>query len=199
MDSDFAGKAFTEDWTTHNFDSWRQLFTPRRECVFRILEIGSWEGRSAVFFLEFFSGAHITCIDTFAGNIEHYRELGLGPRIPLVERQFDENLASYGDRVTKIKSTSAVALARLIEQRAQFDLIYIDGSHMRDDVLIDSLLAWQLAGPGALLLWDDYGGAIGKPDAERPAPAIDLFLGLHSGEFTELHRGYQVAVEKVSN
>ena len=37
----------------------------------RVIEIGSWEGRSALFFLNFFPRSRITCIDTFAGSSEH--------------------------------------------------------------------------------------------------------------------------------
>jgi hypothetical protein len=37
-----------------------------------------------------------------------------------------------------------------------FDFIYIDGSHMRVDVLLDAVLAWQLLKPGGFMVLDDY-------------------------------------------
>jgi hypothetical protein len=36
----------------------------------KILDIGSFEGRSAVFFLKYLPGSTIVCIDTFAGTPE---------------------------------------------------------------------------------------------------------------------------------
>ena len=66
----FAGKDFTSDWTSTNFTMWRRMLSPLCGERLRILEIGSWEGRSAVFFLNFFPRATITCIDTFGGSPE---------------------------------------------------------------------------------------------------------------------------------
>lgn len=38
----------------------------------------------------------------------------------------------------------------------QFDLIYIDGSHMRVDVMMDAVLAWPLLKAGGVMVFDDY-------------------------------------------
>ena len=37
----------------------------------KILEIGSYEGRSAIFFLTKFTNSTITCVDTWSGSDEH--------------------------------------------------------------------------------------------------------------------------------
>ena len=42
------------------------------------------------------------------------------------------------------------------EVSGAFDFIYIDGSHMRVDVLLDAVLAWQLLKPGGIMALDDY-------------------------------------------
>jgi hypothetical protein len=69
----YAGKSFSADWTTWHFATWGELLRPLREAPVRMLEIGSWEGRSALFFLNYFSRSHVVCVDTFGGNIEHMR------------------------------------------------------------------------------------------------------------------------------
>ena|SRR5215472_17578497 len=41
-----------------------------RKAPLRIVEIGSWEGRSALFFLKYLPYSSIVCIDTFQGTPE---------------------------------------------------------------------------------------------------------------------------------
>jgi hypothetical protein len=41
------------------------LFGDIRETTRSVLEIGSKEGRSAPFWLEFFASCHLTCVDLF--------------------------------------------------------------------------------------------------------------------------------------
>src|SRR3954463_16488374 len=70
-ESYFVGKDLTTNWTSTNYQLWASILAPHREEPLRILEIGSWEGRSALFFLNFLPHATILCVDTFAGSIEH--------------------------------------------------------------------------------------------------------------------------------
>jgi len=118
----FAGKDFRRDYVAARTVAWSMLFKDMRDTTSRVLEIGSKEGRSAVFWLEFFAGAHLTCVDLF--------------REDDAER-FDRNLSAYGTRLRKIVGTSIRALGILREENAVFDFIYVDGSHRRDDVMVD--------------------------------------------------------------
>jgi len=190
----FQNKAFTSDWTSANFSNWAQHLAGLRDHDAAVLEIGSWEGRSAIFFLEYLPRCRITCVDTFEGGAEH---ASLGDAISAVEARFDSNLAPYGERVRKLKSRSLPALDRLAQDNKTFDLIYIDGSHARDDVLIDSVLAWRLLAPSGICIWDDYTwGLRDRPPAERPQHAIDAFLDLHLAELQIVHAADQIIVEK---
>jgi predicted O-methyltransferase YrrM len=190
----YEGKDFTSDWTSHNFPNWCRVFEPGRQKVKRILEIGSWEGRSAIFFLEFFPNASITCVDTFHDSSEY---LG-NPNLPLIEERFDVNMSAYGARVTKIVAESIVALHTLIKADELFDLIYVDGSHNRDDVLIDSLLSWRLSRSGTIIVWDDYEGGALQPHETRLKIAINLFLSLYPKQIRIVHRGYQIIAERLA-
>jgi predicted O-methyltransferase YrrM len=162
--------------------AWGMLLKDMRDTTSRVLEIGSQEGRSAIFWLEFFAGAHLTCVDLFR---EQFAE------------RFDRNLASYGARLRKIKGTSIKALGILREENAVFDFIYVDGSHRRDDVMIDCLGAWRLLREGGVMLMDDYTWMPDNPEAERVAPAVDTFLAWH-GDAEVILKGEQVAVRKRS-
>jgi predicted O-methyltransferase YrrM len=194
----FRDKAFTADWTSVNFTNWTTHLSRFRDRAPAVLEIGSWEGRSAIFFLEFLPLCRVTCIDTFEGGAEHadFDKTVVSS----IEARFDGNLASYGQRVRKIKARSLPALDRLAQDHEAFDLIYIDGSHTRDDVLIDSVLAWRLLAPDGVCMWDDYTwGLRDRAPADRPQPAIDAFLDLYCDELQILHEEDQVIVEKRPN
>jgi cephalosporin hydroxylase len=183
----FEGKEFTHDWASPRFSLWESVLRPHAGEALDILEIGSFEGRSAIFWLEFFPRARLTCIDHFSSKRHIAAE---------VERRFDANLAPYAARLSKIKSKSVPALAKLAEEGRTFDLIYIDGTHYRDGVLVDCLLTWPLLRAGGIVIFDDYLHELERDPAERPKDAIDCFLKLHEGEFEELSRGYQVIVRK---
>jgi predicted O-methyltransferase YrrM len=155
-----------------------------------ILEIGSWEGRSAVFFLNFFPRAQITCVDTFAGSPQNHPDDSVYlQHAAESEERFETNLSEFARRVEKVKSRSVPALDRLSEIDRRYDLIYIDGSHEGDDVMVDSLLSWRMLNVGGLLIWDDYRW---KRDYYRPRSRIDAFRRLHKGELRVLHKGEQL-------
>jgi predicted O-methyltransferase YrrM len=194
----FRGKDFTTDWASGNFTLWRRALSPLRAEPLRIVEIGSWEGRSAIFFLNFFPRSSIVCIDTFGGNPEEAKVYDtLSELLPGVEQRFDRNLAPFGTRVEKIKSRSGPALDALRAAGRRFDLAYIVGSHWRDDVMADSRGVWELLGDRGIVIWDDYGWAPAFPPEARPQPAIDEFLREHTGAYRPLFQGYQVMIERV--
>lgn len=58
---------FTEDWTDHNLPVWREIIKKLPDKERFIIEIGSYEGRSAVWFIEnaFPKGGTLCCIDTW--------------------------------------------------------------------------------------------------------------------------------------
>lgn len=197
MDADwFSGKDFTSDFTSAQIKIWTQAFAPIRQRELSILEIGSWEGRSAVFFLEFFPRSRIVCVDTFAGGIDHIDSPKLAPLISGTEGRFDSNTHSYGDRCEKVKMRSLPALDSLAQAGRRFDLVYIDGSHQRDDVLMDSLLAWGLVVDQGYIIWDDYLWGDELTPSQRPKQAIDLFLTMNDGHFELIHLGMQALVRK---
>jgi predicted O-methyltransferase YrrM len=150
-----------------------------------MLEIGSYEGRSTVWFLENIlteQGAEITCVDVFSE--------------PRWELRFDHNIrvSGLGGKVRKLKGRSEDLLPEL--PRASYDIIYVDGSHEAGAVLMDALLSWTLLKPGGLLLFDDYRWEPEKKSSQRPQMAIDLFLESFAGRFELVHQDYQVVIRK---
>jgi predicted O-methyltransferase YrrM len=155
-----------------------------------ILEIGSHEGRSAIFWLRHLPHSHVTCVDPWAeSDVPSSGDVG-------VEGRFNRNLSPFADRLRKMKMKSLQAFAMLGDEGRSFDLIYIDGDHRRDAVMLDCLLSWQAVRPGGMLLFDDYVFHMTE-DRHRPQIAIDTFLAWHP-EASVLLKSGQIAFQKPS-
>ena len=192
-----SGHRFHDGLDDASFCEVAIILQSRRERVVDVLEVGAWEGRSTIFWLNFFSNSRVTCIDTFGGSAEH--QIDFSDSLPAIERHFDANLAPYAPRVEKIKAHSKDALSLLGVTGRRFDFVYLDGSHRATDVYADACLAWPMVRPGGALLFDDYTW-IGLPDEmDRPKIGIDAFLRSAAGSFREIDRGLQVLIEKTGS
>ena len=163
----------------------------------RILEIGSWEGRSATFLLTSplcATGGSIVCIDHFdlfatqAGKERHEKIL--------------HNLSLTGRPSRVIEKFSVPGLMTLLEEATKgeisgFDWLYIDGSHKADDTFLDAELAWRLANEGAIFIFDDYLWEVQPQDSpHHPKPGVDAFMKLHENEFEVISSAYQMVLQK---
>jgi predicted O-methyltransferase YrrM len=192
----YRGKSFSIDWTSWHFPNWLRLLRRYRGRPTRVIEIGSWEGRSALFFLNYLPHARIVCIDTFAGGKDHLDSRDYRSLLRRVERRFDANTREFGPRVRKIKATSADALSALAQEGRRFDIAYIDGSHRADDVRSDASLSWPLVRTGGMVIFDDYLWDNQQGPSEIPKPGIDAFLASVDGQFRVVWNGYQIAIVK---
>lgn len=181
----FDGKNFTSDWVSRKLPSWQDALADFQLSTSsaRVLEIGTYEGRSAVAFLEMLPGSHVVAVDFFPSNE--------------VEARFDRNLEAYGTRCEKIKGRAISVMDQLSADGRRFDVIYLDGGKMRDDTFAQSALAWPMLNVGGVLIWDDLRWKLDKPGRERPAQAIDLFSSVFAPCLEVLHRGQQLIVRKL--
>jgi len=197
-----SGYQFTKDWFNWAPAVWEQLIPhlpERTEDGRYFIEIGSFEGRSAVWIAENMmqDGDYLTCIDTWEGGEEHGAE-----DMGTVEERFDHNVAvlegKYPERsVSKYKGTSVERLAEILGGGTEdADFIYIDGSHIAKDVLTDACMAWPLLKPKGLMVFDDYMWGNPRDILHRPKIAIDAFCNLFAEEAEIVHVGYQLVVRK---
>jgi len=135
-----------------------------------ILEIGSYEGRSCIYFGKKFIDAKITCVDTWSGSDEH-----LNIKFQEIENNFDKNILTHLDneRVEKLKLSSDVFFEK---NNKFFDLIYIDGDHQTDQVNKDINNAWRILKDGGYLILDDYTWWWYNDLNKNPASAINNFI-----------------------
>lgn len=187
---------FTYDWTSQNIELFNAVLSHLKGAPARGLEIGSFEGRSALWFCENIlthPDARLTCIDTFQGSAEHE-----GIDTSNLLQRFQTNTDSVKDKIKTQIGKSSDVLPRLPNARLPdlYDCIYVDGSHSPRDVCLDGILAWSLLKPGGVMIFDDYewGGHLSTD--KRPRLGIDAFLAVHSTQYTILERGYALAIRK---
>ena len=136
----------------------RWLAKQARVCR-RIVEIGSWKGRSTRALADHTHGV-VFAVDTWAGSDEeaHHRELA-GHDPWWLSEEFRQNLCDHlaSQRVIMVRQPSLVA-ARSIMSGLRFDMVFIDAEHTYESVRAD-IAAWRgLVAPGGLLCGHDYGG-----------------------------------------
>ncbi len=180
---------FSEDWFTTRLPYWVPLLEPYMgKPGVQYLEVGVYEGRSLMWMID----RVLTHPESHATGIDIYLNDAL---IENIEQSGAKN------RVTLIVGLSQVALRELPLE--SYDVIYIDGSHMADDVLEDIVLSWRLLKPNGLMILDDYlytgsGDAGGSPTpAElRPRPAIDGFISAFRNSVEVVYKDYQLGIRK---
>lgn len=193
---DADGYIFTSDWVSHVASSWQSHLSHLAGQPIRALEVGSYEGRSAVWFITHLlqhPDAHLTCIDGLA-----YRDSS--GRHHVHDRFVHNVLEKHPGKATLIREWSETALKRLaLEGQQQFELIYIDANHIARAVLEDSVLSFPLLKTGGILILDDYRWADLPAEApHHPKHGADAFLTVYGPGMEVLHKGYQVIMRKRS-
>lgn len=127
----------------------------RTEAV-RVIEVGSWVGRSAIVMAD--AGAEVTCVDPWREYNSYsdvlsaaYAQFGADK----VYRTFLSNIGTRKDRsIHPLRKTSLEAAASMSEQ---VDLVFIDANHEYEFVKQD-IEAWlPHVRPGGIIAGHDYG------------------------------------------
>jgi predicted O-methyltransferase YrrM len=148
-----------EGWLT---DAQAGRLYERASAANRIVEIGSYRGRSAIVLaLAAPDGAQLTAIDPHAGNDRGPRQIGgSSAEGESDHRAFRANLAraGVGERVRHVRLPSQDALGAV---DGDLDLVYVDGAH-RYGPARDDLASWGArVRPGGHLLVHDSFSSVG--------------------------------------
>jgi hypothetical protein len=188
---------FSHDWFSGKAWAWHDVLAPMRGESADILEVGVFEGRSVVFCLEYLPLSKVIAVDHFV--IKKGWTSSEGNTLAIdSEEAFDRNIARYGKRVKKITSSLWKALAGLIYDKCEFDVIYVDAAHTAPDVLADSLLAWRMLKVGGLFIWDDFMLDVWDIGPKTVTQGVCTFLEMYKGQYEWAHAGWQVIVRKTA-
>lgn len=197
FDAHAAQGQFREEWFDRNIVPWSVTFARvfKRADPVCVLEIGSWEGRSTLFLLTYFTEGRLTAVDTWAGSDENQDHTL--QELESLESRFDGNLVPCANRITKRKGSSLQVLPQLLHEQREFDVIYVDGSHFADDVLTDGLNAWRLLKHDGVLIFDDLAWNYYPRAHDNPGWPINTFLKFHAGKYKILSAaGNQIILQK---
>ena len=178
-------------WFCNNLNFLTNSFK-KLDNIINILEIGSYEGRSAIFFLEKFSKSSIKCVDTWGGSDEHNRSDFIE-----IESNFDLNTIKFknNNRLKKYKMSSNVFFE---SNNDKLDFIYVDGDHSAEQVYLDITNSWNTLNKGGYLLLDDYMWWYYKDLKKNPSTPINKFITNNINEISFLKIWHQVIVQKKS-
>lgn len=119
------------------------------------VEIGCWAGASA----EWTAQNVLTHIESIGIGIDPYPPDKRHHDLEAIQERARTRLEFMGNRWRWIKKPSVEGLLELNgawEMSGSIDLLYIDGQHHANDVLVDFALAWPLLKPGSVVIFDDY-------------------------------------------
>jgi predicted O-methyltransferase YrrM len=162
---------FTSDWFSHNRDEWENIsknlhakFGSDLTC----LEVGVWEGRSAIYTLDNLVGAgEMYAIDYFKDQdvrTRYYDNIARNPR---------------HSQITTLEGPSFIELAKLLEtMSARFHHIYIDAAKISTSNICNLILAEGLLIQGGIMTVDDYLWNDVRDTRFCPRSGIDTYRGL---------------------
>ena len=192
FDYDFKNTNFSNKWFFDNLSYICLFFKKKKNQINSILEIGSYEGQSASFFLNYFPNVKLTCVDIWKNQNLNYKNINFDN----VEKRFDDNLGNYKSKVIKFKGPSKNFFFQ--NKTIDFDLIYIDGSHYFKHVYHDALQSFKVLNINGYILFDDYLFKYKSQKEAHPIYAINKFLKKYKNKIKIIAMYRQVLVQKIS-
>lgn len=160
-------KNITHDFFSSHSYNFNQVL--KKFNYFSYLEIGSFEGNSALYVAHNFQNSEIHCVDNWVGT-EEYGDL----KFSNIELNFDKNVSAFTN-IYKYKKTSDDFF---YENQKNFDVIYIDGYHKGAQVFKDFKNSWKILKKGGIMIFDDYIWKFFEKIEDNPCFAINEYLKL---------------------
>ena len=159
-------KKISTDYFSTNAYYWKNIIKKYFK-KFTYLEIGSWEGNSALFVLKNLNPTKVICVDV-------WEDEKLSQMQKRNYNNFKINLDEFQEKMSMYKGSSDDYFSKCEEK---FDVIYIDGAHETEQVYKDINNSWKVLNKNGLIICDDffYGNLYGVPE-NVPSIAINKFI-----------------------
>jgi len=185
-------KNFSTYWFLNNFKIFGNFLPKDFKKNFNYLEIGSFEGMSALFVLNFWENSKVTCVDTWEMSDDKSQVLNYD--FKTIEEKFDLNLKEFS--FEKIKSLSINALNGLKAKNLFFDYIYIDGSHNGIDILNDAKISFEILNTNGIIIFDDINNIYNSINMQ-PHEAFEKFYYTNRKRIKILYLRNIAVVQKI--
>jgi len=178
------------DWFSDHEAIWYNLFEKHGLFKKKInyLEIGTFEGRSTIFVLNYLKNVKVNIVDTFSGSDEHQKI-----NFKKVYKNFLKNTKSFEKKLSINKMPSDIFFNK---NNKKFDLIYIDGSHYVKDVMNDCINSFKYLNKNGIMIIDDFMWNYYPKINENPIGAILPFIKKIYSNINIIHLSYQVIIKK---
>jgi len=190
--SNFKSKGrYTQDYFSYNIKYLSRIIYKYNltEKNMSILEIGSFEGLSTVFFLTYLKNSKIHCVDPFLCFTENKDK-----DFNQVFENFKNNTKEFQTRVRLSNTTSDDFFKKNLNEK--FDLIYIDGDHHADNVLRDARNSFKLLNRGGFIVFDDFLWGYYNETNLNPIGGVKQFLFENFFGLRIVSIGYQLVIQK---
>lgn len=196
-----SNKKYLHDYFSNHIPSWiKNTAHFKNRPGIKCLEVGSFEGRATIFIANNICNGKDSvtyAVDTWKGSDEHDEDTK-----KVIYDNFFHNtveLRKLG-KIIALQGKSENILINLLtkikdNKLRKFDFIYIDASHWSKDVMVDTVLSWEMLKVGGIMIFDDYNW--GDYSHRVPTPAIDGFLLSYNSMYEILENGYQLHVKKI--
>jgi predicted O-methyltransferase YrrM len=152
-------RVFTVDWFSGNIPHWIETFEMTGKDLsapISVLEIGCYEGMSTCWISDNMLrhlDSRMDAVDTFRGSVEHE-----GQDNDRLYKMFAHNLSltKNPEKVTSHIGDSRAIMPIFLKEGRKYDVIYVDGGHMAENVIVDGLCAYHLLKDDGVIIFDDY-------------------------------------------
>ena len=196
---------FTEDW--FSADDLVQFLPLKTQKEIHFLEIGSFEGKSTVWFLENIllnEKSTITCIDPWTTYSQNNNSFDSYNKVDS-EWNFTDNkniflhniyLSGFKNKVIIEQGFSNEILPKFILDKKKYDIIFIDGNHTSPFVITDGIMSCYLLKEGGLMIFDDYLWSDSNSTLS-PKLAVDSFINCFRDYIEVIWSEYRLVIKKI--
>ena len=132
-------------WVETNLNCFLKALKNYQNKKLRILELGSYHGCSAFFFLDYLKKSTITCVDAY--KFRHKKHISY----------FKKNLKKFHSlRRVRLHNNTTLEFFVKYSKKNFYDICYVDAGHGFIDATVDLLLSFDQIKLNGLLIIDDY-------------------------------------------
>lgn len=182
--------AFSNDWFTTS-ELKRSLDKHlRKDIKLDLLEIGVYEGACSCFLSDYYLDhdfSTLICVDPFDTTDT------TAPVYTDTKARFIDNII-LSKNCNKVKLVQEYSDIFFENNTKVYDFIYIDGSHLEEDLELDLINALKFCKTDGIIWVDDY---LWTNADNVLKTVIDKFHDINKDRLETIHSGYQIAFRKL--